>query len=705
MYNLPFLIVRLEKHDVILGRMWLAKYGVMVDYARRQLLWPEEVSLKEEIQAKQFVPLPKKLLLRDREIEISHQEDAEQRDKAFNQQDVTKPRIPIPRSHGGDLVQKKPRAPMKTHPRSMGPKRGKKGTPWPEPRFADDPDIRAYVAAAIKDLEALKKHQEALEIGMPRELSTSVVDAFLYLARRVKNTPTNEQLAQRLAKVELHVEKTQKEVSQASREITTTKSNTNRLVEAICHPTSPGTRTAKNSPSFSHVTTSSESYVQAWGRKVPSNPPTVPSVGLSSGGSLPSTPYPSQEDLEVYLEHTDPNILNPIRRFPDKVVEKANLAIRSTQDTTIAHRRIAAARILPSGDIILLLGTVDDVDQLTRKKDWIRAFGNEARIRKRTWGVVVHGVNTNINPKQPQFITTLTSENAPVFAQLPASMNVIHTGWLLSKYKIKEQKLTNAHLVVIFDNERIANFAIQRGLIIKGRQHNILIYDKAANLQQCFKCTVSARSAARTVLDLMIQGIALHRKRKNTLNVLIAPQKMSISKILSRDLIRNTLRTRGSARYELHALQRHINDVYTAHNITLLKSAAAARKRVAERSEPEPISPTSGDPTNRSSKKPMRAQWDKDLVIDADPNPEPKTGPETQIKYTYNTRAQISHVQAVRTVRRSKSVRTIPDDDSSEDELTQPSIHEAPQDPIEPAQEADTLMTTNLEDSTWANNQ
>ncbi|EED15984.1 hypothetical protein TSTA_011000 [Talaromyces stipitatus ATCC 10500] len=107
----------------------------------------------------------------------------------------------------------------------MGPKRGEKGTPWPEPRFADDPDIRAYAAAAIKDLEALKKHQETMEIGMPRELSTAV------------NTPTNEQLAQRLAKVELlHVEKTQKEVSQASQEITTTKSNTNRLVEAICHP-------------------------------------------------------------------------------------------------------------------------------------------------------------------------------------------------------------------------------------------------------------------------------------------------------------------------------------------------------------------------------------------------------------------------------------------------------------------------------------
>ncbi|EED22489.1 hypothetical protein TSTA_059870 [Talaromyces stipitatus ATCC 10500] len=69
------------------------------------------------------------------------------------------------------------------------------------------------------------------------------------------------------------------------------------------------------------------------------------------------------------------------------------------------------------------------------------------------------------------------------------------------------------------------------------------------------------------------------------------------------------------------------------------------------------------------------------------------------------TPLEISHVQAVRTVHQSKSVRTILDDDSSEDELTQPSIHEAPQEPTEPAQEADTLMTTNLEDSTWANNQ
>jgi hypothetical protein len=87
MYNLPFLIVRLGKHDMILGRIWLARYKVLVDYGRRRLLWPEEVSLREEIQAKQFIQLPRKLLLKDHKIEIQHQEDTDQRDKAFQLQE------------------------------------------------------------------------------------------------------------------------------------------------------------------------------------------------------------------------------------------------------------------------------------------------------------------------------------------------------------------------------------------------------------------------------------------------------------------------------------------------------------------------------------------------------------------------------------------------------------------------------------------
>ena len=58
----------------------------------------------------------------------------------------------------------------------------------------------------------------------------------------------------------------------------------------------------------------------------------------------------------------------------------ANLTIQVTQDIIIAHQCLLAARVLPSSDIILLTATVDDVDQLTRKDNWICAFGVNACI-------------------------------------------------------------------------------------------------------------------------------------------------------------------------------------------------------------------------------------------------------------------------------------------------------------------------------------
>ncbi|KAH8696362.1 hypothetical protein BGW36DRAFT_360207 [Talaromyces proteolyticus] len=156
----------------------------------------------------------------------------------------------------------------------MGAKKSKKGLPWPEPRFEEDPDIRAYATTIAKDLTAIKQHAEKVESGLPPGLTHQILDALIGFAQRVHKAPTIEALAHRLARVESHMEKTQKEVSQTSREVLTTKSNTNRLIEAICAPSPPGSRILKTSMSFGHVTgsSSSESYVHAWGRKVPSHP-------------------------------------------------------------------------------------------------------------------------------------------------------------------------------------------------------------------------------------------------------------------------------------------------------------------------------------------------------------------------------------------------------------------------------------------------
>jgi len=60
--HLPFLIVELGKHDVILGRMWMAEHGVLIDCRHHRLLWPEEVSLKDELLSKQDFFIPKAIL-------------------------------------------------------------------------------------------------------------------------------------------------------------------------------------------------------------------------------------------------------------------------------------------------------------------------------------------------------------------------------------------------------------------------------------------------------------------------------------------------------------------------------------------------------------------------------------------------------------------------------------------------------------------
>ncbi|QKX64391.1 uncharacterized protein TRUGW13939_11565 [Talaromyces rugulosus] len=83
--HLPFLLVRLGRHDVILGRMWLEKYNVLVDCRNRRLLWPEDVSLKDQMEREQFIRMPKTILRRNGPVNLEHQADMERRDRLMEE--------------------------------------------------------------------------------------------------------------------------------------------------------------------------------------------------------------------------------------------------------------------------------------------------------------------------------------------------------------------------------------------------------------------------------------------------------------------------------------------------------------------------------------------------------------------------------------------------------------------------------------------
>jgi hypothetical protein len=105
--DVPFLVTDLGKHDVILGRKWLAENRVLPDCHQRRLIWPEERSLKEELVSKHFMTIPRSILKKPRR-DGAHQEDAQRRDELMEKEDSTRVRfIPkestpqqVPTTHG-----------------------------------------------------------------------------------------------------------------------------------------------------------------------------------------------------------------------------------------------------------------------------------------------------------------------------------------------------------------------------------------------------------------------------------------------------------------------------------------------------------------------------------------------------------------------------------------------------------------------------
>jgi transposase InsO family protein len=78
--RVPMLITDLGEHDLILGRMWFEKYGVLPDCKKRRLIWPEEQSLRDEVTIQMPTVLPRSILQRPKP-DSQHQEDADRRDQ------------------------------------------------------------------------------------------------------------------------------------------------------------------------------------------------------------------------------------------------------------------------------------------------------------------------------------------------------------------------------------------------------------------------------------------------------------------------------------------------------------------------------------------------------------------------------------------------------------------------------------------------
>jgi transposase InsO family protein len=76
----PFLITSLGNHGLILGRSWLAEHKILLDSARRKLIWPVDYPPTLSYAKRQLLT---KRDFKEKEINKQHQKDANRRDRLF----------------------------------------------------------------------------------------------------------------------------------------------------------------------------------------------------------------------------------------------------------------------------------------------------------------------------------------------------------------------------------------------------------------------------------------------------------------------------------------------------------------------------------------------------------------------------------------------------------------------------------------------
>lgn len=55
-------------------------------------------------------------------------------------------------------------------------------------------------------------------------------------------------------------------------------------------------------------------------------------------------------------------MINPLQRDYLKLVNRVNASIAESRNKMIQHRKVAAARVLPSRDIILTINNIEDAE-------------------------------------------------------------------------------------------------------------------------------------------------------------------------------------------------------------------------------------------------------------------------------------------------------------------------------------------------------
>ena len=238
-------------------------------------------------------------------------------------------------------------------------------SPWPDHSYNHKAhDESAHAAAILTETAELKQIADRTQGLPPRDLFIRFMSSVEALAAKVRDCGSTNGSKDHNGQKEV-LQQIQSMLNKQTEEMKALQHSTQipKVINSPSASTPSGhAKSYQDAALASHLTSTKSSLVSGWMQGH-----THGSIGTnetpSTSPSSPATPFPLKTDLEIHIRSTDRQIIDPLRHQKEaRVVERANRAIKESNNSIIAHRSVSTGRILPSGDIILRAESLEDVE-------------------------------------------------------------------------------------------------------------------------------------------------------------------------------------------------------------------------------------------------------------------------------------------------------------------------------------------------------
>jgi hypothetical protein len=188
----------------------------------------------------------------------------------------------------------------------------------------------------------------------------------------------------------------------------------------------------------------------------------------------PTKPVPARHMREI-IATRGVETAEQAQRTGNELVEQLNSAGADIGG------QIVAARRLPSEDIVL---TTDEEQTSTKwmaDQKWLRVFGTDARVKRREFIVLAHGIRVSQVQEPQQAIQDIYKQNP----KLQGTVEILRVAWT-RKLLRTGQKIGPLHISVAEPEQ--ANVLIRSHLIWDYELHDCEPFIGECQVTQCFQC-------------------------------------------------------------------------------------------------------------------------------------------------------------------------------------------------------------------------